>query len=67
MDFHRSIFGLVKIWNILPSEIVEAKTVSDFQSALTDIARKACNADVDGWSRICSPPNVSHVLLRFMR
>ena len=67
MEFHRSIFGLVKIWNALSSDIVESSNVSTFQRALTDMARRACDEDVDGWPRMFSPPNVSHVLLRFLR
>ena len=67
MEFHRSIFGLVKIWNALSSDIVESRNVSAFQRALTDMARKACDEDADGWPRMFSPPNVSHVLLRFLR
>ena len=66
-EFHRSIFGLVKIWNILSSEIVERKCVSRFQNALTDLARKVCEDGVDGWSRILAPPNISPVLLRYLR
>ena len=67
VEFHRSIFGLVKIWNILPEDVVESKSVSDFQSALTEIARKACEADFDKWSCVFSPPVVSQSLLRVLR
>ena len=66
MEFHRSIFGLVKIWNVLPSAIVESEDIPAFQRALTDIARKACESDCPGWSRVFSPPTISPVLLRML-
>ena len=50
--FARSLFGLVKVWNLLPSEFVSSKTVKRFQSLLTGAARRACLDNSDGWERI---------------
>ena len=33
--FNRSLFGLVAVYNRLPQIIVDFKTITDFQSALT--------------------------------
>ena len=66
MEFHRSLFGLVKIWNALSVEIVESDSVCAFQRALTDLGREVCEAEANGWQRIFSPPIVSHVLLKAM-
>ena len=36
---HRSIFGLVAVYNLLPQYIVDSETISAFQTALTHIAK----------------------------
>ena len=36
---HRSIFGMVRIYNKLPKQVVEKKTTKAFQRCLTEMAR----------------------------
>ena len=40
--FSRSIFSMIDIYNNLPQSVVDAPSVSSFQSRLTEIARKRC-------------------------
>ena len=58
-ELYRSLFGLVKIWNVLPT--------SSFQSRVTALVREAAKQHVYGWQAMLSPPIVSHVLLRFLK
>ena len=53
--FKRSIFGLVRIWNLLPQHIVTCDNVSTFQRHLTSIARFHCRADTSSCASIFSP------------
>ena len=48
-QFQRSLFGLVKVWNALPSAFVHATSVSSFQSMLNRASKQACVACADGW------------------
>ena len=47
--FKRSIFGMVDVYNGLAQEVVDLKTVKDFQSELTKIARTRCQAGDANW------------------
>ena len=48
--FRRSLFGLVGVYNLLPQDVVDLKSVKSFQSALTAIAREQCrNSISDMW------------------
>jgi hypothetical protein len=47
--FKRSIFGMVDVYNGLTQEVVDLKTVKDFQSELTKIARTRCQAGDANW------------------
>ena len=48
--FKRSLFGLVGVYNLLPQDVVDLKTIKSFQRALTSIAREQCmNSAVDMW------------------
>ena len=40
--FSRSIFSMIDIYNNLPQSVVDAPSVSSFQSRLTEIAKKRC-------------------------
>ena len=51
----RSVFGLVRIWNRLPAEVVMAKNIEKFQSGLTDMVRTASRRGVQEWARLFSP------------
>ena len=52
--FCRSIFGMTYVYNKLPQAIVDCKTVSLFQRALTQIVRKACEEGNPEWSELFS-------------
>ena len=47
-------FGLVKVWNALPSAFVHAESVGAFQSKLTAAAKRACLRNQDGWEEMYS-------------
>ena len=47
--FNRSLLGLVAVYNRLPQVIVDFKTIADFQSALTNLARYRCDQKKEGW------------------
>ena len=64
MEFHRSLFGLVKICNALPTWVAMRPSINSFQKALVKMARIACE-NGEGWDTMLSPPLVSPVLLRF--
>ena len=42
LQFYRSAFGLVSIYNVLPQDVVDKPSASSFQSALTEAARDCC-------------------------
>ena len=47
--FKRSIFGMVDVYNALSQEMVDLKSVKDFQSELTKFARARCVAGDANW------------------
>ena len=49
--FDRSIFLMVDIYNNLPQYVVDASTVSNFQSFLTEMARKRCQLGNASWAK----------------
>ena len=51
----RSIFGLTRVWNRLPKDVVMANTVADMQIILTQMVRGACSRDETYWEDIFSP------------
>ena len=65
-EFHRSLFGLVKVWNVLPRSFVAKKTVSSFQACVTDLVKAAASDEAEGWQAMLSPPVVSRVLLKYV-
>ena len=50
-----SVFGLVKIFNVLDQKCVDEKNVSLFQRALIEKARSACRSESAGWRTMFSP------------
>ena len=48
--FNRSIFAATRVYNVLPADVVEGKSVKVFQSALTKLARTACEEGSAQWS-----------------
>ena len=48
-------FGLVRIYNRLPSDAVDAKSVKTFQFLLTKILRARCENNGADWERYYSP------------
>ncbi len=50
-----SVFGLVGVYNRLPTGLVAHETVSSFQRSLTDVAREACRAQKLSWHSVFSP------------
>ena len=51
-QFQRSLFGLVKVWNALPSAFVHAESVSAFQAKLNKASKYACSAGGVGWQNM---------------
>jgi len=47
--FARSLFGVVGIYNHLPQVVINFDNVSDFQGALTNIAKWRCNNGIEDW------------------
>ena len=50
-----SLFGLIKIYNVLDADVVSKKTVKGFQSELTRKAEVACKGDLQNWQVMFSP------------
>ena len=61
--FRHSLYGLVRVWNLLPSDIVHAASVSCFQSALTALAKRLCKHGSAHWRCRFSPRSTHHVLM----
>ena len=45
----RSIFGLVRVYNLLPQVIIDLSCVKSFQGALTEMVRIRCRDAAVGW------------------
>ncbi len=56
----RSALGLASVYNLLPSEIVEAESVKRFQHLLQDFVRDCVRRDVVGWSHVFSSRHPLH-------
>jgi len=57
--FHRSLFGMIHVYNRLPQYIVDLPTVQSFQKELTSIAKRRCENGHDDWP--LSFNNCSHL------
>ena len=51
----RSAFGLVRVYNFLPEDTVKTTTLTGFQTALTELARAACEKGNDNWEKLFCP------------
>ena len=54
----RSVFGLVRVYNFLPQNVVETTSVKSLQAALTKLAREACEKGSNNWAELLSPRRV---------
>jgi len=52
--YSRSIFGMVHVYNHLPQNVVNEKTVSGFQKLLTLTARQICQEGIQDWKKCFS-------------
>ena len=62
-QFARSLFGLVRVWNLLPAQFVECSSASAFQSKLTNATKCACRDGVEGWQCMFSTGSSPFTLL----
>ena len=53
-QIHRSVFGLVKVYNRLPGYIVEHTEITAFQKGLMEILRDTCDRR-ENWADFLSP------------
>ena len=52
------MFGLVRVYNFLPQAVVDSASVTTFQTALTKLARDACEKGQENWTTLLSPRRV---------
>ncbi len=48
----RSLFGLVRVYNRLPAEVVDACSVKSFQTSLQNRLKNAANSGEASWERM---------------
>ena len=53
--FQRSLFGFVRVYNLLPQSVVDAVTIHIFQRHLQDGLRRAAQARISRWPDLFSP------------
>ena len=51
----RSAFGMIRVYNLLPQEIVSEQTVSVFQHSLTELVRDRVVAGDGRWRHLLCP------------
>ena len=51
----RSAFGMIRIYNLLPQDVVEKIDVKSFQRALTQMVRDTLNGGDLNWRFLLSP------------
>ena len=51
----RSALGLPRVYNRLPAEVVECRSVKDFQAALQKLVEKEAKTGRENWSKTLSP------------
>ena len=51
----RSLFGYVVVYNLLPPEVVEASSISAFQTALQRAVKAAAAKGIENWNRVLNP------------
>ena len=57
----RSVLGLIKVYNLLPQQVVDSKNVKIFQSELTKLSRKLCRNGSGYWQCRFSPRQPHHI------
>ena len=57
----RSLFALVNLYNLLPQHVIDAPTITSFQSMLTNAARTQCKNNANNWDQTFSPRRPHHV------
>ena len=68
--FQRSLFGLVRVYNMLPQSVVDVPSVRIFQGLLQDGLRRAAQAHISKWPDLFSPnapPVDAHELQRLLK
>ena len=53
--FARSLYGMVRIYNLLPQSVVNAVSVKNFQRLLQNGLKRAAAAELDDWQALFSP------------
>ena len=63
----RSLLGLVTIYNMLPQDTVDIRSVADFQGKLQGMILTAAERGLDDWEQLLSPRPLlyRHPLLRW--
>ena len=51
----RSAFGLIKVYNLLPYEVVAANSVKEFQKRLQALVRERAEGGDENWKNTLSP------------
>ena len=51
----RSALGMIRVYNLLPQEVVDKADVKSFQSALTQMLRDRVNGGDEQWRWLFSP------------
>jgi hypothetical protein len=60
----QSLFGMIRVYNLLPNKVVAAETVSDFQRRLTELMKQTARQDIPMWPHIysCRTDMAQHIL-----
>ena len=62
----RSVFGLTRVWNRLPKDLMATRCVTTFQIFLTALVREACEQGEHEWDHLLSPrPPVIRETIQF--
>ena len=60
----RSVFGLVAVYNLLPEQVFECKSIKHFQRNLQELVKQRASSGCEDWTESLSPrlPMQSHPL-----
>ena len=61
-QFSRSLFGLVKVWNCLPTDFVDA-SVKCLQQTVTSAAKSACSKGESAWQKMYSVESMPFAII----
>ena len=56
----RSALGMIRVYNLIPQEVVDKADVKSFQSALTQMLRDRVNGGDDQWRWFCFRRDTSY-------